>query len=265
MLLNLGRVGQGAALSGPRVSYSPEAMALFARMTTQPDATRKGHINALIVALKAAGIWSKLDALFLLAAHTAQAARLNIVQDAYNLVPVNSPTFTTDRGYVADGTTSKLTSTFNPSSAPPPKYTVDSAFVFGWSRTAAANNGPFLIAPTGTNMFMIVRNASNGFNSRLNSNVNSGAAGVLDGSGGFVLSRTAVGTVNAYRNGSSLGALTSPTGGALPNSTFGILSTGGGGATVEGAAIGWGGGLTADEVSAFHGAMNAYMTAVGAA
>lgn len=57
----------------------PEARALMARMTTAPSASRARAIATLVRTLKAAGIWSKLDLLYILAAHDAQAARLNWV------------------------------------------------------------------------------------------------------------------------------------------------------------------------------------------
>lgn len=99
------------------VGYEPEARALFARMTTQPDIARKQRINSLIVSLKASGTWGKLDALYVLAAHDAQAARLNWIQNAYNLTPNGTVTFTPDVGYQGDGSTGYLDTGFNPATA----------------------------------------------------------------------------------------------------------------------------------------------------
>lgn len=113
-------------------SYSAEATALFARMSVAPDATRKGHINTLIVALKNAGVWTKLDALYIFAAHDAQAARLNWVSTSYDASAVNSPTFTTDRGYTGDGATSYLDYQFNPATAGG-KFAQNSAHMAMWT------------------------------------------------------------------------------------------------------------------------------------
>lgn len=109
--------GSGLGLDitlGSRPAYEPEALALFARMTTPPDARRKGLINTLIAGLKHAGVWSRLDAFYMLAAHTAQAACLNWVADAYNLTPVNNPAFEVDRGYTGNGLNAYLDTGFNP-------------------------------------------------------------------------------------------------------------------------------------------------------
>lgn len=91
-----------AAMSGG-VSYEAEALTLFAAMTSAPDATRKGVINTCIKALKDAGIFTKIDALWLLAAGNAHDAGLSWINPAtFALTAVNSPTFTTDRGYTGN-------------------------------------------------------------------------------------------------------------------------------------------------------------------
>ncbi len=58
---------------------APETAGLLARMSVPPSPARRTHIDTLVKSLIAAGLWTKLDALYLLAAHDAQAARLNLV------------------------------------------------------------------------------------------------------------------------------------------------------------------------------------------
>lgn len=95
-------------------SYSAEATALFARMTTPPSGARKTLINNLINSLKlgatsATNIWAKIDVLYVLAAADAQAACLEWKGNAaYNAVPVGAPVFTADRGYAGDGVTADM-------------------------------------------------------------------------------------------------------------------------------------------------------------
>jgi hypothetical protein len=110
---------------GPRLvllggNYTPvnaEASALIARMTVAPNARRKRAIDTLIGALKTAGVWTKLDTFYVLAAHDAASARLNWVSTSFNLTAVNSPTFVANQGYTGDGATSYLDTGFNPSTA----------------------------------------------------------------------------------------------------------------------------------------------------
>lgn len=104
------------------ISYDPTASALFSRMTVQPSSQRKALINDLIVAGKAKSFWAKLDALWVHAAHDAQAGRLNWIADIYNCVPVMAPVFTVDRGYMGDGSSSYLDTKFNPATAVNPNF-----------------------------------------------------------------------------------------------------------------------------------------------
>jgi len=113
----------GLGLSIPEVAArrsggnDPATDALLGRMSVAPGEARAGAIDALVRALKAAGVWAKLDALYLLAAHDAQAARLNWVGSSFTLAAVNSPGFTADRGYAGDGATSYLDSGFTDGSS----------------------------------------------------------------------------------------------------------------------------------------------------
>jgi hypothetical protein len=114
----MSRLARRAMLATQSAAYDTDAAAYFAAMTVQPDATRKGLINTLIVGLKADGVWASLDVLYLLASHDAQAARLNAKAPAtFAATAVNSPTFTTDRGYAGDGSTSYLNTGYTPSTA----------------------------------------------------------------------------------------------------------------------------------------------------
>ena len=125
-----------AARAGGGVSYEAEALTYFAAMSVAPDDTRKGHLNTLIASLKTAGVWAKLDGLYIMAAHDAQAARVNAVNPASVATANGTITFTTDRGYAGNGTTGYLNTGFNPTTAPSPKYARNSAHMGAWSRTA---------------------------------------------------------------------------------------------------------------------------------
>lgn len=111
----------GAPVWGGGSGYSAEAIAYFAGMSVQPDATRKGQLDTLITSLKSAGVWAKLDALYIMAAHDAQAARVNAVAPGSvatitNLITLGSQldnavwtksntTVTADAAVAPDGTT----------------------------------------------------------------------------------------------------------------------------------------------------------------
>lgn len=103
-----------AALYGSSGGYSPEAEALFAVMSPAPDATRKALINDFIVGLIFDGIWAKIDAMWVLRAHAAQPGLQNWKNPGtFTATEVNSPTFTVDRGFAGNGSTSHVNSNWN--------------------------------------------------------------------------------------------------------------------------------------------------------
>lgn len=86
--------------------FRPETRQLLARMTTQPSLQRATLIDQTIRGLIDAGLWDQFDILYFLAAHDAQAARLNWKADEFDLtVSSGSPVFTEDGGYRANPAT----------------------------------------------------------------------------------------------------------------------------------------------------------------
>src|SRR5215213_2374639 len=97
------------------VAYEAETTAIVAAMTSAPDATRQGQINTLVAALKTAGVWTKMDVLYILAAHHEQAGRVNWKNPGTLTASlISTPTFTTDRGYTSNGTSTSLNTGYNP-------------------------------------------------------------------------------------------------------------------------------------------------------
>lgn len=202
MGLGVGRMG-AARTKGGGVSYvftNSEASALVARFTTQPTNARKALIDTLVGALKTAGVWSKLDAFYIMAAHDAQAAQRNWIADAYNLTPVNSPAFTVDRGYQGDGATSYLDTGFNPSTAPSPKFTQNSASHAVGSRTngnttqANGNANNTIVPSTGGSAFVRVNHTGGTAPSAVSPNSD----------GFFVANRSGANAQTLRRNGVSV-------------------------------------------------------------
>ena len=179
-----------------------EAAQLIVRMTVKPTAARVRVIDTLMRALLTAGVWPKLDALYLLAAHHEQAARLNWVSAAHTMTAVNSPTFTVDRGFNGNGTTSYMNTTFDPGAAAGAKFVRDSAFLGIWSLTDSSNaindignwNGAWGAA-------VQARIAGNRFSVAANSGVLT-ADTSLTSVGFFAWSRTNATTVDKYFNDS---------------------------------------------------------------
>ena len=78
----------------------PETRLLLSSLLAEPSKSHTQLIDDTIYQLKQAGLWSKLDCLYLLASPSTDVAAVNWVNPGqYNLKEVNSPTFTANQGY----------------------------------------------------------------------------------------------------------------------------------------------------------------------
>ena len=84
--------------------FRPATQDVLTAFETTPGRTRSFLIDDLIAALEAAGVWERLSALYLTAAHDEQAARLNLkTPGLFDLSQVNDPVFALGEGYTGDG------------------------------------------------------------------------------------------------------------------------------------------------------------------
>lgn len=255
--------GAGAYPAPAGGSYSAEALAVFAAMTTPPDTPRKNLIDACIVSLKNAGIWTILDSLQVYAAADSQAARVDWVLPSRVATIATPPTFTTDRGFTSNGTTQFLDTGYTPGT----QYTQNSATVSIWSRTSAQMGTLENITGAHTAGSRLVafylRNASDSLNMRLNESTGTAIANT-DGSGMFTGSRTGASAGQIYRNGSSLGVASLPASSGIPANAFTVCKANTTFSTREAAMFAAGGGMNATQAADFYTAMQTYMTGVGA-
>lgn len=266
----IGRVGSSRPVQGGYAFANPEAAAYAARMDLQPDDARKALIDTLFGALKAAGVLTKLSALWLMAAHNAQAARLNLISASYSLVAVSSPSFTVDRGYQGDASASYLRTGLTPSTDP--LYLQNSATLGCWSLTNQASNTFVLgarVAFDSQQSVLAPRTATSAMNGRVNVGVmTEELTPIADSRGMFSASRTGPTTTHLYRNGGQLSnysnVSTAPVGhemyllGANQNGSLALPSS------RQLAAAFVGGGLTSGETLALYNALNNYLTSIGA-
>lgn len=257
--LDLG-LGSVAINQGGYVFSNAEAAALVARFTTPPTSARKGLIDTLVGSLKTAGVWSKLDALYVMAAADAQAAQRNWIADAYNLSPVNGPTFVADRGYTGDGSSSRLDTGFNPTTAPSGKYLQNSASFSAWSRTAdnitqaAGNLGSTILPSNGGNATIRVNNTGTA-----SSGANASSAGF------FIANRSASNAETLRRNGVAV-ITSSAASTGMTNDNFWLCGRGTSSfSTLQESAGHIGQSLSVAEQDALYTSLNTYMQAVGAA
>lgn len=238
-----------------------ETTALVARMTVAPSAARAAAYDRLVRALIAAGVWARLDALYILAAHDAQAARLNWRAAAYDLTAVGGMTFAPQRGYQGDGSTGYLSSGFNPTTAQAPLFAQNDAHMGLWSLTdgvaaahdmGAGNSSLAMLATTTT------------FQARGNSGAASGTSST--GLGHLMWSRADASNVARYRDGAAH-STTAQASVAPSNYAFrvgGYLTSTASYSARQIAAAHWGAALDATQTEALYNALRRYLTGAGA-
>ncbi|SER61862.1 hypothetical protein SAMN05216548_1316 [Faunimonas pinastri] len=248
-----------------RQRITTETKAALAAMTVQPSEKRIFVYDVAIRSLKAAGLWSKLGWLSLLAAHDEQAGRLNLVAPSQVMTAVNSPGFTVDHGFKGDGASSYLVLALPPAMG---MAAGNAAFGAG-VRTGGTTVNPLIGQVSGTNSFEILwpSNASSRFTGRMNSATAVTFGAVTSRAGRFVMSKVATDTTSGYLNGALVQSVAAATESDLstqanPTTLFRQGSTY---ADDEVSFVHFGKGMTAPDVAAFDAIMTTYLQGVGAA
>lgn len=249
--------------SGARVAvlqrYDASAEALFLRMSEQPAPGRRRIISNLIEDLKAAGIWTRLDLLYLFAAHDAQTARLNWKSATGNLSESGAPTFTADRQYTGDATDDFLDSGVAWSALT--NYLQDDNCLFVFER--ADSTSGFAVGSTGTaQRNRILGRSSTTATSR--TSCATSIAGTVSTAVGFTLAqRTGAATEEIFRNGVSLATATN-TSAARDTGNVAILRDNATYSARRVSVVGVGASLTAAQNVTLYNSIINYLLAVGA-
>jgi hypothetical protein len=245
------------------VTYEAEATSLFNSMATAPDATRKGHINTYIKALKDNGIWTKLDRLFVFAAHTNAGgeALKDWKNPSRSATAINNPYFVQDEGFQSGSTTAYIKSGFAPLTNGV-NFTLNSAsFMFYKIANADAPMGAYGPASVATRCEV--------FNGVANISQNTTSAGPATYDAGFgLVQRTGSASAQAWENSTEF-AVTAGTSTRLVAEELYILARNNNGtadkiiANNQVSMAAFGGSFTSAEVAAFRTATEAYMDALG--
>jgi hypothetical protein len=214
------QLANGLGLSRTRFSgggvapNSSEAQQFYDRLLTPPTSEREALYNALIDGLVTAGVWAKLDALYLFSAADEATALTNLIQADYaasRLQSSGAAVFTADEGF-SDGSTLKLiTSNFNPTTAASPNLTQNDAMVGFWSYDAVQVNNWDInqmitsgVILTGIELYPKWSDGKSYYS--VNDGVNGGPTNSGDSSGLFLAQRTASNARAIYHNDALLGS-----------------------------------------------------------
>lgn len=180
--------------------FDPDYQAVLSRATslgyTLPDAPTQAAGNALVVGLKAAGIWSKLDVLYLFATTGDQNfATLNWkAPTLYQATLVSSPTFRSKGGFKGDGLASYINTNFNPATNGV-QYTQNNASRAAYITTPATGlNAALAIDGNSSASVNTSRNAAL-VTQRINSTTNLTTAHDVQGAGLKTINRTDANTL----------------------------------------------------------------------
>lgn len=128
---------------GQNSSFDADYQAVLNRATTLgytlPSASQQIIQNNLVLSLKAGGIWTKLDVLYIFANDGgSDFGTLNWKSPAlYQATLVNSPSFTANQGFQGNGTSSYIDTNFNPATQGV-NYTLNDASRYAYVFTGSA-------------------------------------------------------------------------------------------------------------------------------
>ena len=223
-------------------------------------------IDRLIRALKAGGAWDALDRLWIFAAENAAAALIDLMAQSA-ATAVNSPTFTADRGFTGNGTSSYLDTNLSATAAGL-KFARDSACFGGWMGAQQSGTAFDFGWDYGAYSMIVTRYGANTVRCEVNAGTNpSGTPAISGHTGLFSADRSTSVLTTLYRNGVAEMTSNAPST-ALQNRKFGVGAYVGGPANFSsgrwasahiGRSLGDGGQVR------FHAALRGYMTAIGVA
>lgn len=255
-----------AARSKGAPSYDADAAAYFAAMTAPPDSARKGLINQLVLDLKSAGIWAKLDWLCLFASHDQQAALLNLAVPSKRAIAVNIPIFTTDRGFTGDGVTAYIN--YGESiTGGDRKATQNDVEGFAYCNLQGASSGGtgyHLSQATSSFRIYIAAHSAGNESFRAHDNASGVARASTDRKGFRATARGDSANRRAYYNGSLSATQAVAVTGTSGIAAQALRSSTSSYSDDRLACGGWGQNLTDAENTAFHTALHTYLTEIGA-
>ena len=164
---------------------------------------RRALVDALVTGLKADGVWTKLDRLYLFAAENTQSALVDIVSGAL-ATNVNSVSFTADEGYTGNGSTSYIDTNLNPLSPGGGNYSQDACSMGAWVNTNTGGNG-YVMGGDGRT-YLDVDDGNITYFGIQNSAAGSFAFSTSDsvGLGLYAVNRSGVSASQAYINGAQV-------------------------------------------------------------
>jgi len=231
---------------------------------TLPSSGQQVKQNKLLLDLKTAGIWNKLDSFRVYATDGSSSYALIDWKRLVLCTAVNSPTFTTNVGYRGNATSSYINSNFTPSTNGV-NYTLNSASIFAYiSAVRTVGQIQAYQGASGVGQLIIAAGTNGIGESYINSTT--GVFNNTTGIGFQLVNRTNSTTLNVYYQGALQNTNSAIASISIPNRTIWDFSANNGGtgslfSNVGNAIIGYGANLTAEQ-SDFNTAVNTYINSL---
>jgi len=255
--VDLGYVG------GVARTLQTETTTLLAAMTVQPNAARKNLIDDCVIALKSAGVWTKLDFLYVHAAHDKQAGFVNWKTPSNVATEIPTLNFTTDRGFKSNGTSAYINTGLVESALT--NFKQNDAHLAVWNLVTPAGSGTndTVISELTTPRSIMSLNNVGSFSSRLQTAATQTAspASLI---GHFCISRSLAASYDRYVNGTFFDTASTASSAPIAEAIVLLRSTTPVFANASQLAVSHGGaGLTAGEATSMYNALRTYLTGLG--
>jgi len=242
----------------------PATQDVLTAFEAPPARARTFLLDDLVRALEAAGVWARLTALYLTAAHDEQAARLNLkTPGLYDLTPVNGPVFAADAGWSGDGVDAWLDTGLSASAVADGGIGVAAGIWLTANPSPGTSQFPLGPVDGDETLSMALSPSTGNFSARLGASALAAFGPAPAVTGHFCVSRTGSTHVSGYHDGVLLGVTASPLTGYGSGST-GLLRRLGNHHSGRVAAAWLGKGLDSGQVAALHGALAACLGEAGA-
>ena len=262
MIINSYRYAGGAA-PGFDADYQAVLNYATAQGYTLPSAGQQTKQNQLMLDLKSAGVFSKMDAFWVLATDgDNNYALIDWVAQSKNATRVNSPTFTANQGYAGDGSTSYLDTPITDMSVLT-KYLANNGHlaIYRYANPSSATMASASGATLGFTPEVRIDNQTSDFITRIQS-TNANSPNVDSSGTGFIaLSRNSSANYLLRRAGSSSTITSTSRGSVLVGAAFQILryAFSFSDETLSFVAVG---GAVNTEIAAYETAINTYITSL---
>jgi len=248
-------------LAGVGGGFDADYQAVLDYATTQtytlPSASQQALQNQLVVDLKDAGVWSKLDTFYVFATDgDREYAAINWKDpNSFEITEVNSPTFTTDVGFTGNGSSAYLDPSYN-QGTDGVNYSDPNGSYGVWVDTASTVNSMSYVGYNVSNSTMRRGTA------KLINSISCDNPSPVSGDVNNTLMHININSTNAelYYNGTSQATKT----GAFANASQITFFSEGGSSSFSNAtiSIGFFGGDLSSEQGDFYTAVNSYMTSI---